>query len=456
MRGAGQRLGVGHAVPDLQRALEQPGGLAVGVDARGGLRRVDAGAQRGRLVARRAVVVRDAGADPRAVAARLDAALERAGEREVQLGVLARQQVVVDDLAQQRVAEAVQAVLAGDDQVAGGGLAQRDAQVGRVELAGVGEQRVVGPLGDREQPQDLLGGLGQALRAEHQRVAQRRRQRGAAVRARGDQLLGEQRVALRAAVQPVDQPGIGRLVEDVRQLGGELGAGERREVDAAVAGVALDLGQQRAQRMAAVHLVGAVGDDRQHALRRHRAGEEGEERPRRAVRPVDVLEQQQDGLLAAETVEEREQRLEQAALGGAGDLVRAAHAARDVDLRQQRGQLDVRGVRQVVDRRVVIARERPQRGDERRVGQLALPQLDALAPEHARAGLAGAVAQLGHEPGLADAGLAGHERERRAAVGGLGERRFELRELGRPADQARAGDTRGQAPDYRARAGRFP
>ena len=74
-----------------------------------------------------------AGRDPDAVGAGLRPALERAREREVQLRVLARQQVVVDDLAQQRVAEAVHAVRAGDDQVRGGGLAQRRRAARRLD-----------------------------------------------------------------------------------------------------------------------------------------------------------------------------------------------------------------------------------------------------------------------------------------------------------------------------------
>ena len=125
VRGARERLRVGHAVPDLQRALEQARGLAVGVHAPGGGGGLHARLQRRRLVARGAEVVRHPGRDPDAVGAGLRPALERAREREVQLRVLARQQVVVDDLAQQRVAEAVHAVRAGDDQVRGDRLAQR-------------------------------------------------------------------------------------------------------------------------------------------------------------------------------------------------------------------------------------------------------------------------------------------------------------------------------------------
>ncbi len=60
------------------------------------------------------VVVGDAGAQQGLAAPGARLLLERAGQREVQLGVLAGQQVVVDDLAQQGVAEAVAPALVGD------------------------------------------------------------------------------------------------------------------------------------------------------------------------------------------------------------------------------------------------------------------------------------------------------------------------------------------------------
>ena len=83
-----------------------------------------------------------------------------------------------------------------------------------------------------------------------------------------------------------------------------------------------------------------------------------------------------------------------------------------------------------------VAHERAQRRDERRVGQLALAQLDAVAAQHARPAGGGARLQLAHEPALADARLADDERERRLAAGGVGERGLELRQLERAADES--------------------
>ena len=55
-------------------------------------------------------------------------ALERASQSEMQLDALAGQQVVDDDLAQQRVPERVAVLVIGDHELRGDGLAQRFAQ----------------------------------------------------------------------------------------------------------------------------------------------------------------------------------------------------------------------------------------------------------------------------------------------------------------------------------------
>jgi hypothetical protein len=64
--------------------------------------------------------------------------------------------------------------------------------------------------------------------------------------------------------------------------------------------------------VAAVQLVGAVGDDEAERLRARAAHEEGQEVARRRVGPVQVLEHEDDRPLAAEPLEQRQQRLEHA------------------------------------------------------------------------------------------------------------------------------------------------
>ena len=108
----------------------------------------------------------------------------------------------------------------------------------------------------------------------------------------------------------------GACAEDVVELLGELLARQRLELDAPCAGVALELGQQRAQRVAPVQLVLAVGGDDQHALAAQRAGQVDEEGARGAVGPVQVLDRDQQAGLAREQLEQLQQGVEQARLRG--------------------------------------------------------------------------------------------------------------------------------------------
>ena len=187
--GAGARRGVGHAVPQLERALEERGRLAVGVDASAARPAPHGGRERGGLVAGGGVVVRDRGGEPRAARPAGDAA-PRARRRARGAARRARpgSRSSYDDLAQQRVAERVarrrrrrRAMWLGDR------LAQRVAQLARrrAPLASP-SSRVVerGWPTASERAATSCAGAGQALDAEHQRVAQRLRQRAAAVERR--------------------------------------------------------------------------------------------------------------------------------------------------------------------------------------------------------------------------------------------------------------------------------
>ena len=378
----------------------------------------------------------------RAAALRLHAVLERAREREVQLGVLAGQQVVVDDLAQEGVAEGVVALVVGCDHVAGRRLAQGLAQRARLEARGLRQQGVVQAATRGDHAQDLLGVLRERLDADHERVAQRRRQLAAAVEAGGQQLLGEERVALAARVHARDAPVVGGGAQDVLELLGQLGAREGHELDAPRARPALELGQQRAQRVAAVQLVGAVGGDEQDALGAQAARQEGEEGARGGVGPVQVLDRQQDGLVTAEQVEQRQQRLEDARLRR---LV-AVHDRRrrgGRELGEQAREPGPRGRAELVEHRVAVAREGSQGGDDGGVGELVIPEGDALSADDTGLGRERSALQLLEEPRLAYARFTRDEGERRPAGGSVGQRRFQLRELSAAADEPAARHARG-------------
>ena len=111
---------------------------------------------------------------------------------------------------------------------------------------------------------------------------------------------------------------------------------------------------------------------------------------------MQVLDRQQQRGVAAERLEQRQQRLVDARL--AGLVVGGAVVAR-----QQRREPGARGGVELGEDRIAVAREGAQSGDERRIGQLALTELDALADQDPRAGGGRAVGELGQQSRLADA-----------------------------------------------------
>ncbi len=90
--------------------------------------------------------------------------------------------------------------------------------------------------------------------------------------------------------------------------------------------------------MAPVQLVGPVGRDDEDRLGGERGREEAQERARRGVGPVQVLDHEQHGRAARQAVEHRQQRLEDARLvAGAADTVRAPRRARAAGSRARHG-----------------------------------------------------------------------------------------------------------------------
>jgi hypothetical protein len=89
------------------------------------------------------------------------------------------------------------------------------------------------------------------------------------------------------------------------------------------------------------------------------------------------------------------------------------------------------------------ARERPQRGDQRRVRDLRAAQLQALAAEDPHPARPRARLELAQQPRLADAGFAADEGEGRHAARGARERGVERLELGVAADEHQGGHAAG-------------
>ena len=162
------------------------------------------------------------------------------------------------------------------------------------------------------------------------------------------------------------------------------------------------------------------------------------------------------GAVAAEPLHQRQQRLEQASLAHAVLLLLARPARGAAELREQLGQGVARPGRERVGQRRAVTRERAQRADDRRIRDLLAGQLEALADQHVRAGRARPCLELAQQAGLADAGLAADESERRPAGGRALERRSEHAELARAADERGGGETARhrvhcRAPSSRAR-----
>src|SRR5262249_59955298 len=103
--------------------------------------------------------------------------------------------------------------------------------------------------------------------------------------------------------------------------------------------------------------------------------------------------------------------------------------------RKQAPELEPRAVGQLGQRLVVAARQRAEGGEERRVRQLALAEVQALAVEHASAPLCRARLELGEEARLADPGLACEEHQPGLPVLSVQQGGLELGHLARPADQ---------------------
>jgi hypothetical protein len=185
-----------------------------------------------------------------------------------------------------------------------------------------------------------------------------------------------------------------------------------------------------------VQLVHAVRAEEQHPLAAQAARHECDEGAGRRIGPVQVLEREQHGRLGAEAVEQREDGLEEAGLRRA--LVAGGRHRRSIGQagKQPRQLGPCAGVERV-EHGVALTHERAQRGDERRVRQLALAQLDRITGQYARTRRAGALVQLAQQPRLADARVTRHEAERRVTGCRVAQCGLQLLELrGAPDDPA--------------------
>ena len=158
---------------------------------------------------------------------------EGLGEPQVQVAPLAGQQVGIDRFSQQRMTKRVPHRRAvGSEQVVLDRLAQRVGEVILGQLRDCRQQGVIDrPSGNRGDPQHTPNDRRPRLDSSEQGVAQGIGQRFAGLKRRRQQLLREERVALGALEQPVNERRGRRFVEDCRDLLADLRARERPQLD---------------------------------------------------------------------------------------------------------------------------------------------------------------------------------------------------------------------------------
>ena len=301
--------------PDLEGPLEVTQRLGRRVTG-GQLRRLDRRLERPRQVVGRPPVQRERRGDGDVPAGERRIGRQRLAVRGVDPHPLARKRVAVDGVARERMAEHVAALGVVDhEHVVLDGLAQRRVELGLLEARDRGEQPVGhGAARGRRGAQQPLGGWVEALDAGEEDVAQGQGQL-VGVRAalhRSEDLLDQERIALRALVDLVHEPRARRRTEDGLELARHVRPPKALQLDALHRPYALPAADERSQRMAAVQLVGAEADDHEHASAVQRAHEQGHEVQRRPIRPVQILDHEHERAVGGEPLDHAYDQLEQA------------------------------------------------------------------------------------------------------------------------------------------------
>ena len=338
-----------------------------------------AAAQRPRRVVRRVPVTRELGREL-AVAAEepLGVLAEEFGDAGVQRNAISREEIVVHGFVHQRVPEAIShAVVVGDEHLFEHGIAQRLEQLRLGKLHERGEQAVVGTTTDHGRAaQHFLRDRRQRVDAREHDLAQRLGEGVAVGIVGGEELLGEERVAIGTGVGAVDELGRRIAADDRGDELAQLVAIEARELDAFDDAGSVELGERRSQRVPPVQVVGAIGPEQHDPSRAQAAREVHEEIARRPVGPMQVFEHDQRRNPIAEPFEHAEQLLEQRGRAelrilGRGDAVQLGDERREIVARRTDDGLEG----DVVERAV----QRAQRLDDRTERERAIDDLDAAA-----------------------------------------------------------------------------
>ena len=185
--------------------------------------------------------------------------------------------------------------------------------------------------------------------------------------------------------------------------------------------------------MAPVQLVVAKGQHQNDRLFGQPGCQVGQQLSGRFVGPVQVLDDRDHRLPGAEPAQATQHPVEQPGRGADWRL-----AANGTELWHQPAELNTDRAQDIVHVRWRNLRhDAAQQVGDRGQWQHQLAVLDAPTDHHHGTRLPRAGGQLGDEPGLSDARLAGNEHHTAVPAGGIGEHLVEQGELPAPADELR-------------------
>jgi hypothetical protein len=427
-------LGRTGVVPELERLEVVEGRLLGATHAPGVVARAQAGGERGRVVPGQPRVAGELGGRASGTAL-----LQGARVGRVQPGPLAGEEVVVDRLGEQRVAELVVVVAARHEHVTLDGVAHGPVEVGGREVDDVAQGGVGdAAAGDGGGPDHGDRGVVEALEPDQEHVGEVFGDAAVASGAGADQLLDEERVALGPGDDVADavlrDGDRAELVDETAYVGGRQGL----HLDALDTGHACPLGDLAAERVTAMEVVRAVGGDQGDRPVEATAEEEADQVAGRLVGPVEVLDDQEEGCLAADGLGEGMDAVEQGPLVGRHGLGvgRLGQHPLPGEEPQQSGVTEG----DLVERVGELAGDPAGHLGDGEVGQGAVGEVEAVTGEDLPALRDGPVAQLGQQPGLPDAGVT-RQQHRGARLGRRGrrdaERGAEVLQLGISTDQRR-------------------
>ena len=346
------------------------------------------------------------------------------GDPLVQASSLRREQVRIHDLPDQRVPDPVRVALRVDhEQLRGDRRPQRSLELVLVDLGDAEQQVVVRVVSDRgNDAKDPPARVVQIRDVGGDEIRQHRRD-GLTGEMRLDQFRREERVALTAHKDLVDQREGGRAAGQRLDPCRDLATGESPKVDAMHGRQAGQLTQTATLLGVRADLVGTIGANQRDRLVDQVAGQEVEQVPRQRIGPMQILEGHDRHTISWQRPDELEDRAEQPARRR-----RCPGGSRRIRCRPVPQRCHRRSVQRLRRRSPHVADQLHQR---RQRDHLAAHR-HAPPHEQVSAGTAGA---LGDQRRLADAGITTDQQHPRTAQPGNLDDAVERRQLTAAPDE---------------------